>query len=60
MAIPELQMCTVDDIIGGEPCLRLAQVEWRPVVYEHPVFLCNFHAEPFEPIPVQKDGTDGG
>lgn len=41
----EVQMCTVDDIIGGEPCLRVAVVEWQPDE-DHPVFLCNFHAEP--------------
>ncbi len=44
-----LQLCTVDDLIGGEPCLRLAQWEWRPEG-QHPLYLCNFHAEPFEPL----------
>lgn len=40
-----MQMCTVDDMIGGEPCLRVAQWEWK-ADGEHPVHLCNFHAEP--------------
>jgi hypothetical protein len=38
-------MCTVDDISGGLPCLRLARWRWDPIE-DHPVFLCNFHAEP--------------
>jgi len=49
-----MQMCTVDDLTGEEPCLRVAQWEWSPDG-EHPVFLCNFHAEPFQAAP----GTDG-
>jgi hypothetical protein len=40
------QMCTVDDLIGGEPCLRVARYEWQPAPDAHPVHLCNFHAEP--------------
>ena len=45
------QMCTVDDLTGGEPCLRIARWCWMPEG-EHPVFLCNFHAEPLiEPAP---------
>ena len=43
--------CTVDDLIGGEPCLRAAQRVWHPEADDHPVYLCNFHAEPFAPFP---------
>ena len=41
------QMCTVDDLTGEEPCRRVAQWQWQPDgPGTHPVFLCNFHAEP--------------
>lgn len=40
------QMCAANELLGGEPCLRVAQWEWRPEDDAHPVFLCNFHAEP--------------
>jgi hypothetical protein len=50
-----IQMCTVDDIIGGEPCPRMAQHVWQPEMADHPVFLCNFHAEPFAPFPAGGD-----
>ncbi len=43
----EPQMCTVDDLTGGKPCLRVARHVWRPEADDHPVYLCNFHAEPF-------------
>lgn len=46
MADEAPQMCTVDDWIGGKPCLRVAQMTVQPEG-EHPVFLCNFHGEPF-------------
>jgi hypothetical protein len=39
-------MCTVDDLTGGEPCSRVAQWTWQPEEEDHPVFLCNFHADP--------------
>lgn len=65
----EVPMCTVDDMIGGEPCLRVAQWEWQPEG-THPVFLCNFHADPLLPssafTPVntatipKRQGTAGG
>ena len=47
----EIQMCNIGDIIGGEPCLRVAQHVWHPEADDHPVYLCNFHAEPFAPFP---------
>ena len=59
------QMCTVDDLIGGEPCLRVAQWKWA-ADGEHPVHLCNFHAEPLldgaagmttAAIPNRQEGT---
>jgi len=40
------QMCTVDDITPEPPCPRVAAWCWQRVG-QHPVFLCNFHAEPF-------------
>jgi hypothetical protein len=42
------QMCTVDDLLGplAEPCLRLARWVWQPSPDDHPVYLCNYHAEP--------------
>jgi hypothetical protein len=46
-----IKMCTVDDIIGGEPCLRVAQRVRHPEADDHPVYLYNFHAEPFAPFP---------
>lgn len=52
MQVHELQRCTVSDIIGGVPCLRLARWRWEPLE-DHPVFLCNFHAEPLLPGPAQ-------
>jgi hypothetical protein len=56
----EPQMCTVDDLIGGEPCLRVAQHVWHPEADDHPVYLCNFHAEPFAPFPASgKEAGDG-
>jgi len=42
----DVQMCTVDDLTGGEPCLRVAQWVWRPSPADHPVHLCNYHADP--------------
>ena len=48
------QMCTVDDITGEEPCLRVAQVIWHPTERDHPVYLCNFHAEPFADVLVRE------
>jgi hypothetical protein len=45
-----IKMCMVDDIIGGKPCLRVARRVWHPEVDGHPVYLCNFHAEPFAPF----------
>lgn len=45
----ELRMCSVADWIGGDECLRVAQWRVEPPD-EHPVFLCNFHAEPFVPL----------
>lgn len=42
-------MCSVADWIGGDECLRVAQWRVEPPD-EHPVFLCNFHAEPFVPL----------
>ena len=39
-------MCTVADWVGGDECLRLAMWRIEPPD-DHPVFLCNFHAEPF-------------
>lgn len=44
----DLQMCTVDDLLGplAEPCLRVARWEWQPDPDDHPVYLCNYHAEP--------------
>lgn len=47
----EPQMCTVDDLTGEPPCLRVAQHVWYPEEDDHPVYLCNFHAEPFGPFP---------
>lgn len=47
----DIQLCTVGDLIPGEDCRRVAQWEWHPKTDDHPVFLCNFHAEPFEPLP---------
>ncbi len=42
-----VQLCTVDDLIGGDPCTRVARWKWQPDgPGTHPVFLCNFHAEP--------------
>jgi len=41
----EPQMCTVDDFTTEPPCPRVAAWRWNPEG-EHPVFLCNFHAEP--------------
>jgi hypothetical protein len=49
--VNRLQACTVDDLIGGEPCPRLAQWEWQPEPDHDPVFLCNSHAEPLLPLP---------
>ncbi len=40
-----IQMCTVGDITGEE-CQCIAQWEWATVDDDHPVWLCNFHAEP--------------
>jgi hypothetical protein len=46
------QLCTVDDMTGEEPCRRLAQWQWQPGgPGTHPVFLCNFHAEPLTSSP---------
>jgi hypothetical protein len=51
------QMCTVDDLVPAEgPCLRVAQWIWHPVADDHPVHLCNFHAEPLMPASVTSDG----
>ena len=47
-----IQMCTVNYVVGGEPCLRVARHVWHPEADSHPVYLCNFHAEPFAPFPV--------
>jgi hypothetical protein len=44
------QMCTVDDLVGGTACLRVARWVWHPVQDDHLVYLCNFHAEPLEPV----------
>jgi hypothetical protein len=44
-----MRLCTIDDITGEAPCRRLAQWVWE-LDDGHPVFLCNFHAEPFEPL----------
>jgi hypothetical protein len=55
----EIQMCAVDHITGGAPCLRVAQVVWYPEAHD-PLFLCNFHAEPFEPITREMTGEGGG
>lgn len=47
------RMCTAGDLTGEE-CQRVARWEWRPDD-EHPVWLCNFHAEPFiEPAPAAR------
>lgn len=58
-AITMPQMCTVDDLIGGEACLRVAQVVWQPEEDGHPVYLCRFHAEPFPEALVAKSSTEG-
>ena len=42
----DMQRCTVGDLDGQEECLRLAAWEWRPDSEDHPLFLCNFHADP--------------
>lgn len=46
------QLCEASDVLPNEPqCRRLAQ--WSVPLLENgePVMLCNFHAEPFEPLP---------
>ena len=56
----EPQMCTVDDMVPEPPCLRVAQWRWEPPG-EHPVFLCNFHAEPLTAsVPPQVSALTGG
>lgn len=46
------QMCTASDLLGGPDCLRIAQWTWWPDGKDgHAVFLCNFHAEPFDILP---------
>ena len=48
MPLGRVQMCQVQDIAPREPeCLRIAQIAWQPDPEAHPVFLCNFHGEPF-------------
>ena len=42
----EPDLCMVDDLIGGEQCLRLARWEWDYSDEEPPARLCNFHADP--------------
>jgi hypothetical protein len=45
------QMCTVSDLIEREECQRIAQWVWHPKPDDHPVYLCNYHAEPFTASP---------
>ncbi len=47
------QICTADDLTGGEPCLRAARWVWQPDPADHPAFLCNA-AHPFVPRPTRK------
>jgi len=49
-------MCTVDDITTEPPCPRVAAWRWNPEG-EHPVFLCNFHAEPILTVVPYGPGT---
>jgi len=55
------QMCTVDELTGGEPCRRWAQFAWQPAPGEEIVYLCRVHAEPWpdalmRPLPERASG----
>lgn len=54
----EPQLCTASDLTGEPECRRVARWEW-PQDDGHPVFLCNFHAEPFPDLLLTVQPTVG-
>lgn len=48
LGTPMMPLCNAHEMTGEEPCQRLAQWEWE--LPDKTYLLCNFHAEPFEPL----------